>query len=236
MFQKFFPKFKVVEINDAPALRNGHMLAQSPAYAANVSGGSYPAVASKTVGDYKFIENGIIVGLGASGIIENFNPEAHAIPFLHFTEELIAGPLDGLDQFAIPTEAGKPAYPRCLALYVGTTFTTNNYTGDFTSNGLTYADVVNGVLKLGSDVGPFAVKESTMPDGSVGAEFTYIGYPATIVAVDSTALNTHINNKNNPHAVTLAQVDSEEVVDGHISDKTNPHVVTTEQAAEASQA
>lgn len=200
MFQKFFPKFKVVEINDAPALRNGHMLAQSPAYAANAVGGNFPVLPSKTVGDYKFIENGIIVGLGSTGVLEAFDIEKHAIPFLHFTEELTSGPLDGLNQFAIPTEAGVPVYPRCIALYVGTTFTTDNYTAGTGA----FADVVDGVLTIGAS-GPFVVKASTLPNGDTAMEFTYLGYPI-IETLEGAQLTAHIADTTNPHEVTKAQV------------------------------
>lgn len=175
MFQKFMPTFKVVGGLNLTGLRNGHMLAQSPAYGANAGGSSFPLVATKIVGDHKFIENGIIVGIGAGGVIENYDPEAHAVPFLHFTEELSSGPLDGLNQFAVETVAGKPSYPRCVALYVGDSFITNNVAGDLDSAPVLKFVVTSGILTVDATGGGFIGTKTVMPDGSAGVEVTYVG-------------------------------------------------------------
>lgn len=161
------PSFKVLEVNNLAGLRIGHVLAQQPA-ADNI------AVVT-AFGD-KYIENGIIVGLGATGEIENYDKTKHAMPFVHYTEELI-NYLVGLDSFAVEVPENGKAYPRCIGLYVGDTFTTNNVVkGAVDDTKLCYGKVVNGVINLeaaASDDSMFIVNKTTMPDGGVGYECTY---------------------------------------------------------------
>jgi hypothetical protein len=80
--------------------------------------------AAATVGEHKFLENGIILGLDAAGTVSNYNPASHKQPFVHFTEELLTYARD-LKHYAEPVVDGV-VYPRCVGLYVGDTFTTNN--------------------------------------------------------------------------------------------------------------
>lgn len=168
MITNYLPKFKVFEVNNLTGLRSGHMLAQTKADA---------AIATKTVGDYEFIENGIIVGLSATNTVENFDATKHSQMFVHYTEELNTV-LPDLEYFAVPVEE-EGTYPRCIALYVGDTFTTNNYTGTY--EGAKYAKVTNGVLELQAAAdadSAFIATPTTMPNGAQGVEFTYYRFPA----------------------------------------------------------
>lgn len=165
MITQFLPEFKVFEVNDLVGLRSGHMLSQVP-----VATGI-----AKVLGD-KFIENGIIVGLDATGKIANYATGMNTM-FVHYTEELNTIMSD-LKYFAVPVEAEGDTYIRAIALYVGDSFTTNNYTGSVTGDG--YAKVVNGVLTLQSTADKdtaFIAKKSTLPDGSAAYEFTFYRLP-----------------------------------------------------------
>ena len=162
------PKFKVLEVNDLVGLRNGHIIAQAPAAA---------DITKKTYDEYQFIENGLILGLGKDGKLANYDPAKHAVPFLHYTEELITFGV-ALDRFAVevPTEVGENAYPRAIALYIGDTFTTDNVVVGGVNKAECYAKVVNGVLTLEADETKdtmFRAVKTTMPAGGVGYEFTY---------------------------------------------------------------
>lgn len=170
MNYQFLPKFKVVEINNMAALRMGHVIAQNKA--AN-------DIAVKEVSGVKFLENGIIVGLGADGKIANYDPALHAQPMLVFNEELIEGPLYSLDNFAERVDAVDGVYPRCLPLYLGDTFTTDNIAGSI-ENG--FYKVVAGKLTyeaIKSDATMFIGKVTTLPAGQNAVELQYFK-PATV--------------------------------------------------------
>ena len=160
MITKFLPEFKVFEVNNLTGLRNGHIAAQMKADAT-------------IIGDKEFIENGIIMGLNADGTLGAYVKGTHAVPFVHYTEELLTI-LPELKYFACPVEDGV-VYPRGIALYVGDTFTTNNYTGAIEGDG--YATVANGVLKLqaAAEGAMFKATASTLPSGEPAYEFLYIG-------------------------------------------------------------
>lgn len=164
MFTQYLPTFKAVEINRVTGLTAGHMLSQFPANA---------ALTRKVYGDHKFIENGLIVGLGADGTVENYEASKHAQIFLHYSEELYTL-LDELKYFAIAdTEC-----PRCVALYIGDTFTTDNFAG--TLEGAKFAKVVNGVATLQETADTdtmFIAVETTMPNGDAGVELTLYRIP-----------------------------------------------------------
>ena len=172
----YLPKFKAVEPNNLTGLRNGHILAQNVTDTEKVKTVKY--------GDQDYIENGVIVGLGKSGKVEGYTQADHDVLFLHFTEELNTY-FDSLDQFAV--EVVKDAtYLRCIALYVGDTFTTNNYDeGTIAGAETGYAKVgEKGVLTLQNEAdneSAFIVKKGTMPDGSVGYEFQYYKKPTATV-------------------------------------------------------
>ena len=165
MIMSFLPTFKVFEMNNLTGLRNGHILANMKADVENI------AVVS--VGEHKYVENGIILGLDAAGTVSNYNPATHKQPFVHFTEELLTF-VNELKYYAEPIVDGV-VYPRCIGLYVGDTFTTNNYTGTIEGDG--YATVEGGVLKLqaGAEGAMFKATASTLPDGSEAYEFLYLG-------------------------------------------------------------
>lgn len=164
MIRGFLPTFKVFEVNNLTGLRNGHMLAQMKADVANI--------AKVTAGNSDWVENGIIVGLDAAGTISNYDPAKHEQPFVHYTEEILSI-FPELRLFACEIEDGV-VYPRAIALYVGDTFTTNNYTGEYET--AKYAKVVDGVLNLQTEADGdtmFMATPTTMPDGEEGVEFQY---------------------------------------------------------------
>ena len=189
MYEKFLPKFKVVELNLSTAHLIGHVIAQTPAYVKAVSDanvGSTDIIASVSKGDVnaKFVENGIIVGLDAKGLLVNYDASKHSQPCLVYNDELITGPFDNLDQYAHYVEDdNKPTYVRALPLYLNDTFTTNNVVKsdgsdiDKDSTGK-YAKVSGGKLMLQNAADKdtlFIAKKTTMPNREVGFEFTYIG-------------------------------------------------------------
>ena len=157
MITKFLPEFKVFEVNNLTGLRNGHIVAQMKADAT-------------IVGDKEYVENGIIMGLNADGTLSTYDSTKHAVPFVHYTEEILTW-LPELKYFAVPVEDGV-VYPRGIALYVGDSFTTNNCSGSGA-----YAKVVNGVLTLQSEAegAIFKATASTLPSGEPAYEFLYIG-------------------------------------------------------------
>ena len=168
MLDKLLPKFKVVEINNVAALRMGHVIAQTVAKATEV--------AVKPVGDYKFVENGIIVGLSKNNRLVNYVEGTHKQPCLVYTEELVtSGLISGLNQFANQVDANGEVYVRALPLNIGDTFTTNNIDGTIPEQG--YAKVVNGIITIAEDATDaiFIVKKSTLPTGEEAAECIYCG-------------------------------------------------------------
>lgn len=169
MFAKYLPKFHYMEVNNLTGLRSGHLLSQIPAD---------EAITTVEVSGDKFIENGLIVGLSENGTVENYDATKHPQMFVHFTEELNTL-IDELARFAVPVPDGEKAYPRCVALYVGDTFTTNNYTGTY--EGAKYAKVAaTGQLELQSAADndtAFLAVPTTMPNGDEGVEFTLYRLP-----------------------------------------------------------
>ena len=167
MLEKLLPSFKVVEINNVAALRMGHVISQTVAKANEV--------AVKTVGDYKFVENGVIVGLSKNNRLVNYVEGTHKQPCLVYTEELVThGLLSGLNQFANLVDANGEVYVRALPLNIGDTFTTNNISGTIADG---YAKVENGVITMTETEAEaiFIVKKSTLPNGAEAAECIYCG-------------------------------------------------------------
>ena len=165
MIMSFLPRFKVFEMNNLTGLRNGHILANMKADMENI--------AAVTVGTNKYIENGIILGLDAEGTVSNYDAAKHKVPFVHFTEELLTY-FNELNLYAEPVVDGV-VYPRCIGLYVGDTFTTDNYTGTLEGDG--YAVVEDGVLKLqtAAEGAMFKATASSLPNGDDAYEFLYLG-------------------------------------------------------------
>ncbi len=193
MYEKFLPKFKVVELNLSTAHLIGHVIAQTPAYVEAVTALSITAtdtIPSVTKGDgYKFVENGVIVGLDAKGVLSSYDATKHSQPCLVYNDELITGPFDNLDQYAHYVEASSvnadgtrvhanPTYVRALPLYLNDAFTTNNVT-DLTKDSTgAFAKVENGKLVLQSAADKdtlFIAKKTTLPNREVAFEFTYVG-------------------------------------------------------------
>lgn len=173
---------KVVEINDSVALRSGHMISQAM---------------YKGEADEKFVDNGRFFCLSKKDKDMLVKPKSgdalKANYFLHYTEELMTATplLNGYKYFTVDMEDIDSdrighCYPRCLALYVNDTFTTDNYTG--TESGAKFATVDGeGQLKLETAYpsttyeGPvFAVKATTLPDGSKAMEFTVLDTHAVV--------------------------------------------------------
>lgn len=177
MYNKFLPKFKVVEINNMAALRMGHVIAQNAIDKENIR------LTEKGENEaYKYLENGVIVGLGVDGKIANYDPAKHAQPMLVFTEELIAGPFYSLDQFAEEVGADD-VYPRCLPLYLGDTFTTDNV--KVVENGLYGIEAGSGLIcKAGPNAqAMFRGVACKLPAGQNAVELQVINVKADLVPV-----------------------------------------------------
>ena len=189
--------FKVLEVNNIAALRNGHLLSQ--------------VVLPKNKfldGSQTYIQNGEIVFLdvdaklatlnkvgttdGSTAITNAADVKPQLQPFIIFNEELMTGPYTDLKYFAEVFDADNLCYPRALKLNVGDSFTTDNYVvGAGTQANGAYA-TINGNGKLStSNVLPttayrgplFAVASTTLPDGATAAmEFTVISLNVLFVA------------------------------------------------------
>lgn len=176
MYTQLFPRFKVVEINRSTALTAGHVIAQYPAYddeIAKVTVNGYDQSGAAATIDV--LENGVIVGMNKEAHIVNYVAADCAQPCIVMNDEIVTSPLGGLDQYCEVFDDGV-TYPRVLPLYVGDSFTTNNYTG--TEEGAVAAKVVNGILTLQSTADSdslFVVKASTLPAGQKAFHFVYVG-------------------------------------------------------------
>lgn len=177
MLINYSPKFKIVEINNVASLRMGHMVDQVPAYV----DGEHEAIVTPTVkGDYKFVENGLIVGLDETNVLANYNATKHSQPCLVYTEELTGSDHLELEHFATPVPGvGKAVYVRALPLNLGDTFTTNNVVA---IEDKPFAKVnAEGRLELEATRSTntmFIAKLSDLPAGQEAVEFTYIGLAA----------------------------------------------------------
>ena len=173
---------KVVEINNSVALRAGHMISQA----------KYIGEANETC-----VDNGRFFCLSKKDKDVLVKPKdenaSKANFFLHFTEELLtAAPLlNGMKYFTVEMEDINSSkighcYPRCLALYVNDTITTDSYIGDLDS--AKFATVNDeGMLALAADYpastyeGPvFTAVKSSLPDGTVAVEVTVLETHANI--------------------------------------------------------
>lgn len=160
-------KHKIVEVNKSVGLLNGHVVAQAP----------YRQVADQT-----YLDNGWIMFLDdAAELVIGAGHKAQ--PFLHYTEELMTGPVIGAEYFTVDLDqtfdGDAVCYPRAIALYEGDEFTTNNFVK---ASDLAWADVkfaaldADGAIELLAAVptddyeGPlFAAKKEVLP---VGAAYT----------------------------------------------------------------
>lgn len=166
----YLPSFKIVEPNRLTGLVKGHVLSQFPLDPASTL--------IKKVGtpEIDVLENGFIVGLGNSLLVEAYDAANHAHPFLVFTEELNTF-MNGLKYYATEADVDGDIYPRAVALYVGDAFTTDNYDEGAATEPIA-AKVVDGVLTLQDTADAdslFAVEESTTPLGEKAYRFIYVG-------------------------------------------------------------
>lgn len=163
----YLPEFKVIEINRSTGLVMGHVLSQ-------YLNGTDLAFTTKNTVD--FLENGVIVGLSNDLTIEEFSATKHAQPFVVFNEE-INTIFTGLKYFASEVDEDGEVYPRAIGLYIGDTFTTDNFSGTLAT--ASAAKVVDGILTLQlvpDDDSLFIVEASTLPTGGDAGRFTYMGF------------------------------------------------------------
>lgn len=117
-----FKTHKVLEANLSTGLRTGHMLAQS----------AFAKPASGIAKDY--IDNGLLFTLGSDGALALATASTTEPVFIHYTEELqVLDFLSGNKYFTVEYEENGVAYPRCIALYVGDVWTTDNFV-EYTGN------------------------------------------------------------------------------------------------------
>ena len=111
-----FKTHKVLEANLSTGLRTGHMLAQHP----------FAQPSSGVAKDY--IDNGLLFTLGSNGELALATATTTEPVFIHYTEELqVLDFLSGRKYFTVEYEEEGVAYPRCIALYVGDVWTTDNF-------------------------------------------------------------------------------------------------------------
>jgi hypothetical protein len=177
----FLPEFKVVEPNRLTGLVAGHVLAQFPLDT------DFAGITAE--GGVDYLSNGFILGLGANGELAAFDTADHAQPLLVYTEELVTF-LAGNKWFANEADGENGTiYPRAIGLFVGDSFTTNNYvaTSPVTLANVVGAKVVGGVLTLQSTVDAntiFKATRATLATGVDAVQLTYIGKPLVVAAAE----------------------------------------------------
>ena len=187
-----FNTHKVVEVNLSTGLRTGHMLAQH----------KYEYAKNGAVGT---VDNGCFFRMSKANpdqVVLADNSNAVGDYFLHYTEELFTtGLVDSFKYFAVECDEeviGATSYyycyPRCIALYTGDTFTTDNYNvGSTTLANAKFALVgPKGIVTLydsipasisGGYTGPlFQAVKSTLPDGTDAVQLTVLDTKCTIAS------------------------------------------------------
>lgn len=160
-------KHKIVEVNKLHGLLSGHIVAQAK---------------FETEDDY--LDNGAILFLDNQANLVLAGEDAKmAQPFLHYTEELMDGPVIGYEFFTVEAQDGI-VYPRAIALYEGDEFTTNHIANLEGEDPYEWADenwavLVDGVLTLVDDAsdaeGPvFAAFADRLPAGQKAARLVLI--------------------------------------------------------------
>jgi hypothetical protein len=176
----FLPEFKIVEPNRLTGLVAGHVLAQFPL------DDDFAGIV--TEGGVDYLSNGFILGLGATGEFAAFDAEVHAQPLLVYTEELVTF-LAGNKWYANEADGENGIiYPRAIGLFVGDSFTTNNYVlgQNVTLANAVGAKIVGGVISLQSTADAdtvFKATRATLATGDDAVQLTYFGTPL-VVAVE----------------------------------------------------
>lgn len=163
-------KHKIVEVNNMLALRTGNMIAQAK-YTGTANGtlDNGNILFLNTVGD-------LVLAEGANAIIKN--------PYLHYTEELLTGPVSGNEYFTLELDADGVGYPRALALTEGDEFTTSNFETALTlANNTVYYGIIgaNEIISVVAAipatpyVGPlFVAKKDTLAAGQAAVNLVLI--------------------------------------------------------------
>ena len=167
---------KIVEPNKLTGLRTAHMVAQAP----------YRQVAAET-----YLDNGNILFLDTAAelvLVDGTGAQLKQ-PFLHYTEELMNGPVLGTKYFTVDLDdtlgADPVCYPRAIALYEGDEFTTNNYETAINPlvAGTKYFGVIgaNNILEVVAAIpvlayeGPlFVAEKDVLAAGEAAVHFTLI--------------------------------------------------------------
>ena len=168
------PTFHMVEPSLLKGIHAGAIIAQRPvAYTAST--GAYGvATTAVTAGTttYKFIENGVVMGLNLNGELVNYDAAVSGGPMiLHYTEELPTV-LSAKNTWALEVAEGE-TYPRGVVLGIGDEFITDNISGTYTASVANYAVVSGGLLTLtaNSTSAAFVVTEATLPNGDDAYRF-----------------------------------------------------------------
>lgn len=173
---------KIVEVNNLVGLRSGHIVAQAP----------YRQVDAET-----YLDNGNILFLDTAAELV-LADHADAIlkqPFLHYTEELMNGPVMGTKYFTVDLDetlgVDAVCYPRAIALYEGDEFTTSNFETRLTlASGTKYFGVVgaNNIIEIVDAVpvtayeGPlFVAEKDTLAAGDAAVHLTLIDKHLVVV-------------------------------------------------------
>ena len=166
MLVKMLPSFKQVEPQLLRGKIGGLVISQRPVAYSAAEGSSPEAYGVATVefGGAKFIENGVICGLDGDGKIVNYTSG------IHYDEELNTI-VDAKKYFAVEC-AKDETYIRCIQLFPGDEFVTNNVSGSGH-----YGVVTNGIITLSSTKSgaKFYVEEDTLPNGEAGYHCVVLG-------------------------------------------------------------
>src|SRR5574344_1307416 len=170
MLRDYLPVFHVLEPQMLKGIYAGAIVAQRPVK--YTTGTKVYGVTTVAMGDAKFIENGVIMGLDQDGNLVNYDAALAGSPkMIHFTEEL-PEILKVKNTWALKCKEGE-TYPRGVILQAGDEFVTDNVTGTLSAAG--YATISNGVLALAANApeggAEFAAYPDTLPDGTGAYHF-----------------------------------------------------------------
>lgn len=172
MLRDYLPVFHVLEPQMLKGIYAGAIIAQRPVK--YTTAGNVYGVATVTMGDVKFIENGVVMTLDVDGNLVNYATATGGPKMIHFTEELPTV-LKAKNTWALKCAEGE-TYPRGILLQAGDEFVTDNVaTGAaLDTNGKGYATVVAGILTVVAtkpEGAEFAVYADTLPDGTDAYHF-----------------------------------------------------------------